>query len=90
MCFILLDLQMNFGQQISKFLELHKQWTDKERAEAIYMVNIGAEDYLNFAKAHPNANTVEQLTQVAHVLQRIPRELTVYFLVIHNSLNLID
>ncbi|CAH8260445.1 unnamed protein product [Arabidopsis lyrata] len=68
-------VSMNFGQQISKFIELHKRWTDKERAEAIYMVNIGADDYLNFAKAHPNANTVEQVTQVAYVLQRISREL---------------
>lgn len=76
---MLLDSQMNFGQQISKFIELHKRWTDKERAEAIYMVNIGADDYLNFAKAHPNASTVEQVTQVAYVLQRISRELMVYF-----------
>lgn len=69
---------MSFGQQVSKFLELDKKWTDKERAEAIYMINIGADDYLNFAKAHPNANPVEQIAHVANVLQRISRELMVY------------
>ncbi|XP_010487222.1 PREDICTED: GDSL esterase/lipase At3g14220-like [Camelina sativa] len=66
---------MNFGEQISKFVELHKKWTDKERAEAIYMLNIGADDYLNFAKDHPNANLVEQIAHVANVLSRISREL---------------
>lgn len=69
--------QMSFGQQILKFIELHKKWSDKERAEAIYMVNIGADDYLNFAKAHPNANPVEQVAFVARVLQKLSRDLMV-------------
>uniref|UniRef100_A0A1J3I8B6 GDSL esterase/lipase n=1 Tax=Noccaea caerulescens TaxID=107243 RepID=A0A1J3I8B6_NOCCA len=66
---------MSFGQQISKFTELQKKWSDKERAEAIYMINIGADDYLSFAKAHPNANLVEQIAHVANVLQRFSRDL---------------
>ncbi|KAL1212099.1 GDSL esterase/lipase [Cardamine amara subsp. amara] len=65
---------MSFGQQISKFIELNQKWSDKERAEAIYMINIGADDYLNFAKAHPNANRIEQTTHVAHVLQKMSRD----------------
>ncbi|CAN8269353.1 unnamed protein product [Cochlearia groenlandica] len=66
---------MSFGQQITKFTELHKQWSDKERSEAIYMINIGSDDYLNFAKAHPNANVVEQITHVGTVLQKLSRDL---------------
>ncbi|CAN7112506.1 hypothetical protein BRARA_A03204 [Brassica rapa] len=66
---------MSFGQQILKFIELNKKWSDKERAEAIYMINIGADDYLNFAKAHPNANPVEQVAFVARVLQKLSRDL---------------
>lgn len=69
---------MSFGQQISKFTELQKKWSEKERAEAIYMINIGADDYLSFAKAHPNANLVEQIAHVANVLQRFSRDLMVY------------
>lgn len=69
--------QMSFGQQITKFIELHKKWSDKERAEAIYMINIGADDYLNFIKAHPNANPVEQVAFVANVLQKFNRDLMV-------------
>lgn len=66
---------MSFGQQVSKFIELHEKWSDKERAEAIYMIYIGADDYLNFAKANPNANLIEQSHHVAHVLQKISRDL---------------
>lgn len=69
---------MSFGQQISKFVELQKKWSDKERAEAIFMIYIGADDYLDFAKSHPNANLVEQVAHVAFVLQRISRDLMVY------------
>ncbi|CAH2053738.1 unnamed protein product [Thlaspi arvense] len=67
---------MRFGQQVSKFVELHKKWSDKERAEAIYMISIGSDDYLNFAKAHPNATPLEQITHVANVLQTLSRDLT--------------
>ncbi|CAA7024656.1 unnamed protein product [Microthlaspi erraticum] len=66
---------MSLGQQVSKFTELEKKWSDKERAEAIYMINIGADDYLSFAKAHPNANLGEQIAHVANVLQKLSREL---------------
>lgn len=75
---VVLAWQMSFGQQISKFVELRKNWSDKERAEAIYMIYIGADDYLNFAKSHPTANLVEQVAHVANVLQRISRDLMVY------------
>ncbi|EOA30890.1 hypothetical protein CARUB_v10014035mg [Capsella rubella] len=66
---------MNFGEQISKFVEIRKNWTDEERADGVYMINIGADDYLNFAKDHPNANPAEQIALVASVLTRISREL---------------
>ncbi|KFK38782.1 hypothetical protein AALP_AA3G159900 [Arabis alpina] len=66
---------MSFGQQVSKFVELSKKWSDKERGEAVYMIYIGADDYLNFAKSHPNANRVEQLAHVVTVLQRFSREM---------------
>lgn len=80
---------MSFSQQISKFIELKKKWSDKDRAEAIYMIYIGADDYLNFAKAHPNANLVEQTAHVAYVLQKISRDLMViYFYLFKKSLYL--
>ncbi|VVA97595.1 unnamed protein product [Arabis nemorensis] len=69
------SVTMSFGQQISKFVELRKKWSDKERAEAIYMIYIGADDYLNFAKSHPTANLVEQVAHVANVLQKVSRDL---------------
>lgn len=58
---------MSFKQQIPKFIELKEKWTGKERKEAIYMINIGTEDYLNFAKSHPNANINEQDAHVLNV-----------------------
>ncbi|KFK38781.1 hypothetical protein AALP_AA3G159700 [Arabis alpina] len=70
---------MSFGEQISKFVELRTTWSDKERAEAIYMIYIGADDYLNFTKSHPNANRVEQLAHVAIVLKRLFRGLMILY-----------
>ncbi|XP_010552197.1 PREDICTED: GDSL esterase/lipase At3g14220 [Tarenaya hassleriana] len=66
---------MSFPQQVSKFMELKGRWTDKQRAEALYMFYVGADDYLKFAKENPSASQADRYVCIASVLTKISSSL---------------
>ncbi|ESQ30012.1 hypothetical protein EUTSA_v10011556mg [Eutrema salsugineum] len=70
---------MTLSQQVKKFSENKNKWTVQARSEAIYLFYIGSDDYLNYAKNHPNPSEDQKQAFVDQVISAIETELKVIY-----------
>lgn len=70
-------LQMTLSQQVRKFSENKNKWTNQTLSEAIYLIYIGSDDYLNYVKNNPNPSNDQKQTFVNQVISTIEAEIKV-------------
>ncbi|XP_010534964.1 PREDICTED: inactive GDSL esterase/lipase-like protein 25 [Tarenaya hassleriana] len=62
---------MKLEEQVMKFHENKKKWSDKELSQAIYLFYIGGEDYLDFAKNNLSPSNDQKHAFVDQVISAI-------------------
>lgn len=70
-------LQMTLSEQVKKFSENKNKWTYQTRSEAIYLIYIGSDDYLNYAKNNPGPSDDQKQAFVDQVITKIDEEIKV-------------
>ncbi|KAL1218911.1 Inactive GDSL esterase/lipase-like protein 25 [Cardamine amara subsp. amara] len=70
---------MTLSQQVMKFSENKNKWTNKTLSEAIYMIYIGSDDYLNYAKNNPSPSDAQKQAFVDQVITKINAEIKVVY-----------
>lgn len=66
---------MNFSDQAKAFIRNKDKWSSQEREEALYLIYIGANDYLDFVKTHPDPTPEQQVRFVLEVTGQIKKVL---------------
>ncbi|XP_010534971.1 PREDICTED: GDSL esterase/lipase ESM1-like isoform X2 [Tarenaya hassleriana] len=66
---------MTLAQQVEKFGDMKSTWDEKFLSEAIFVFQIGTEDYLNFSKLNPNPDASTQQAFVTLVTNKIKTEI---------------
>lgn len=69
--------QMTLSQQVKKFSENKNKWNNQTRSEAIYLIYIGSDDYLNFAKNNPSPSDGQKQAFVDQVITTIEAQIKV-------------
>ncbi|ESQ48563.1 hypothetical protein EUTSA_v10020877mg [Eutrema salsugineum] len=66
---------MTLNQQVNKFKSMISKWTDDYIEKSVFMIYIGTEDYLNFTKTNPKADTSAQQAFVTSVTNRLKNDI---------------
>ncbi|CAN8321880.1 unnamed protein product [Cochlearia groenlandica] len=70
---------MTLSQQVVKFMDNKNKWSEKSRSEAIYLMYIGSDDYLNYAKNNPTPSDDQKQAFVDQVITKLEAELKVVY-----------
>ncbi|KAG7649559.1 Inactive GDSL esterase/lipase-like protein 25 [Arabidopsis thaliana] len=70
---------MTLSQQVKKFSENKNKWTNQTRSEAIYLIYIGSDDYLSYAKSNPSPSDNQKQAFVDQVITTIKAEIKVVY-----------
>ncbi|KFK35667.1 hypothetical protein AALP_AA4G021500 [Arabis alpina] len=70
---------MTLTQQVRKFLESKNKWTNQTVSEAIYLMYIGSDDYLNYVKNNLNPSDEQKQGFVNQVIATIEAEIKVVY-----------
>ncbi|CAN8259397.1 unnamed protein product [Cochlearia groenlandica] len=66
---------MTLNLQVKKFKDMISSWTKLYIEKSLFMIYIGTEDYLNFTKNNPKADTSSQQAFVVSVINRLKSDI---------------
>ncbi|XP_010552198.1 PREDICTED: inactive GDSL esterase/lipase-like protein 23 [Tarenaya hassleriana] len=69
---------MSLSQQLSKFRKMGL-WNDDYLSKSLFLFYIGTEDYLDFAKKNPSADSSAQQAFVTSVVSKIKQDLGLFY-----------
>ncbi|KFK35669.1 hypothetical protein AALP_AA4G021700 [Arabis alpina] len=70
---------MTLNQQIRKFNQMKTNWNDELLGKSLFMIYVGANDYLNFSKNNLNADASAQQAFVTSVTNKLKNDITMLF-----------
>ncbi|VVB00287.1 unnamed protein product [Arabis nemorensis] len=70
---------LTLNQQIRKFNQMRANWDDELIRKSLFMIYIGANDYLNFTKNNPNADASAQQAFVTSVTNKLKNDIKLLY-----------